>query len=423
MTLYWICAAALLAVALLFLLWPLLKTSTHAGGAKLAREKLDALQLLESLGTVAADEIAQRRAAISQELIAALDGGHVSAKPSYKTATVAGILVIASALILYERLGNPLGLDVAALRPLAQATQAPAGAAGSQSASPHDPQDMQKAITELRGKLSETRKDLEGWLLLARSYNSVQQFDDQLRATEVAYKLAPDSPEVLIEYAEALALGKYDRQLSGEPEKLLQAALKIDPNAQKAMWLTGIAAVQRGEPGKALEVWERLKTMLEPGSQVMASLEEQMGRARAQLEGTPAATNATVDGPSSSPAPIDAPAIGSVKVTVDISTELKSKLQPGDVLFVFARAESGPPMPLAIDRRAVGEFPVNLVLDDSKSMLPDMKLSLFDRIVVGARVSKSGNAIAQSGDFQTLSAPFSHAEKGEVSLTIDQLVP
>jgi cytochrome c-type biogenesis protein CcmH len=425
MSLFWILAAILIAGALFFVVLPLLGgTRSTRGSVREAQDKLDALKLLEGMGTLTAAQAQAQRESISAQLLQTVDGSTAgTAKGSYKTAAVLSLLLVVGAVGLYEAIGNPLALNSEALKALA----APNAAAGAED-SPHDPQDMEKAIAELRGKLSKTTSDVEGWLLLARSLNSVQRYDEQLDATTVAYELAPDSPEVLVEHAEALALGKFDRQLSGEPEKLLQAALKIEPNAQKAMWLTGIAAVQRGEPAKALEVWGRLKTLLEPGSNVLASLEEQMARAQAELAGAPAAPPAAdaptnTAAPTTTTAPAAAPSAATLEVTVSIDPALQAKVGPNDVLFVFARAENGPPMPLAIARQAAAGWPVTVTLNDENAMLPTMKLSLFDRIVVGARVSKSGNAMAQSGDFQILSAGFSHRDQASIALTINQIVP
>jgi cytochrome c-type biogenesis protein CcmH len=92
-------------------------------------------------------------------------------------------------------------------------------------------------------------------------------------------------------------------------------------------------------------------------------------------------------------------------------------------LFVFARAVSGPPMPLAIQRLKASQLPATVTLDDSMSMMPAMKLSKFPQVVVGARVSKSGNAMPQSGDLQTLSSPLDSHRNEPVALTIDQIVP
>ncbi|MCB1814845.1 MAG: c-type cytochrome biogenesis protein CcmI, partial [Candidatus Competibacteraceae bacterium] len=113
-----------------------------------------------------------------------------------------------------------------------------------------------------------------------------------------------------------------------------------------------------------------------------------------------------------------------VSVTVDIAPELQNRFQTNDTLFIYAKAASGPPMPLAAVRQPASGFPVKVVLDDSHAMMPSLKLSNFQQVVVGARISKGGDVRAQSGDLETLSAPLA-IDNGPVSiqLTVDQVVP
>jgi cytochrome c-type biogenesis protein CcmH len=110
-------------------------------------------------------------------------------------------------------------------------------------------------------------------------------------------------------------------------------------------------------------------------------------------------------------------------VEVALDPKLAGKLAPGDVLFIYAKAASGPPMPLAIQRMDATKLPVTVTLTDGMGMLPSMKLSQFPQVVIGARVSKSGNAMPQSGDLQVLSKPMAVTTTDPIKLTIDQVVP
>jgi cytochrome c-type biogenesis protein CcmI len=111
-----------------------------------------------------------------------------------------------------------------------------------------------------------------------------------------------------------------------------------------------------------------------------------------------------------------------VTVTVSIAPKLKAKVLPGDTLFVFAKAAQGPAMPLAIARLTAAELPASVTLTDAMSMMPDLTLSKFSQIILGARISKSGNATAHSGDFQALSAAVSNFRAEPIQLTIDRTV-
>jgi cytochrome c-type biogenesis protein CcmH len=111
-----------------------------------------------------------------------------------------------------------------------------------------------------------------------------------------------------------------------------------------------------------------------------------------------------------------------IVVKVSLDPKLKGKVLPSDTLFVFAKAADGPPMPLAIARLSAAQLPASVTLTDAMSMMPNLTLSKFPRIILGARISKSGNAIAQSGDFQTLSAAVSNSGTEPIQLTIDRRV-
>ena len=117
-----------------------------------------------------------------------------------------------------------------------------------------------------------------------------------------------------------------------------------------------------------------------------------------------------------------APGGARVAVRVSIVPELEGQVAAGDTLFVFARAAEGPRVPLAIVRKTAGELPLDVTLDDSMAMAPQMKLSAFSSVVIGARVSKSGNAMPQSGDLSGVSAVVSSSQTATVSVIIDQVV-
>jgi cytochrome c-type biogenesis protein CcmH len=240
---------------------------------------------------------------------------------------------------------------------------------------------------------------------------------------------------VLAEYAEALALANPQHKIAGEPRALLDKALKLDPQNQRGLWLSGIADSQEKNYAGAIATWNRLLPLLPKDSDVFASVKKQIAQAEALRDGRPpppddeVAANepatATAETTTASPASAagDASAGPHIAVTVSLDPKLKSKVDPNDVLFVFAKAVNGPPMPLAIARLTAAQLPASITLTDGMGMLPTMKLSQFPQVIVGARISKSGNAIAQSGDLQTLSAPIPNTRAEPLALTIDQVVP
>jgi cytochrome c-type biogenesis protein CcmH len=196
------------------------------------------------------------------------------------------------------------------------------------------------------------------------------------------------------------------RTLQGEPENILKRALAADPNNVKALVLAGTAAFDRNDRAGAVRYWERALSVLPAESdmaqRVRASIEEARGPAQVARAAKPAPAQ-------SSQAPRAAPAQGAASVSgvVSLDSRLAGKVAPDDTVFIFARAAEGPRMPLAILRKQGRDLPVQFTLDDSMAMAPQMKLSAFPRVVVGARVSKTANATASPGDLQGLSAPVS----------------
>jgi cytochrome c-type biogenesis protein CcmH len=235
--------------------------------------------------------------------------------------------------------------------------------------------------------------------------------------------------------------------------------MKADPNNQRGTWLLGVAEYQAGRYDAAIAKWNRLLELLPKDSTVTQSVKEQIARAEAERDGreppppamapssasasrgsTPSAPAAsaprsTASAANVSPAPASAAAAASgtptagaesgphLTVKVMLDPALTSKVAPGDTVFVYAKAASGPPMPLAIQRLRADQLPATVVLTDGMGMMPSMRLSQFPQVIIGARVSKSGNAIAQSGDLQTISKPLDVASTAPINLTIDQAVP
>jgi cytochrome c-type biogenesis protein CcmH len=312
------------------------------------------------------------------------------------TIAVAMLLPIA-AVLLYLYAGNPKALDPAALH-------APAD---------HGGQNMQQAIAGLAAKLQQNPNDAEGWGLLGRAYEAMERFSDARDALAHAHTLAPDDADVTVAYAEALALATESRRIAGEPRALIEGVLKKAPDNQRALWLLGVGDYQQGEYDTAIANWKHLIDVLPMDSDIVPSVQEQIARAEAARDGrdTEKPNNALADtGPH-------------LQVEVALDAKLEEKLSPNDVLFVYAKAANGPPMPLAIQRMPASKLPASVTLTDNMGMLPNMKLSQFPQVIVGARVSKSGNAIAQSGDLQAVSVPLSVSMKTPVKLTIDQVVP
>ena len=256
-------------------------------------------------------------------------------------------------------------------------------------------------VERLAARMKETPDNAEGWSMLARSYNIVGRFEEAAEAYARAVALIPNNAQLFADYADALAMAR-GRTLQGEPEKLIARALAIDPGNIKARALAGTVAFDKKDYAGAVAHWQHVAKSAPPESEmargVAASIAEAQALAAGGIGAAPAAAMAA------------APAV--VSGVVQLAPELASKIAPGDTVFIFARAAQGPKVPLAVLRKAAGDLPTKFTLDDSMAMTPNMKLSSFPRVIVGARISKSGNATPQPGDLQGASAAVPSSASG-----------
>ena len=267
-----------------------------------------------------------------------------------------------------------------------------------------------EAMTQkLADRLKQQPDDVKGWTMLGRSYAVMGRHADAVPAFKQALALKPDDPNLLADYADALAVVN-GRKLEGEPSKLIARALEIDPNNLKALSLAGTAAFLRKDFAGALRHWEKL-AQVAPDSDFARQIQGGIDEARRLAGGPAAGAQAQAQAPGTAAKPA-----ASVSGTVTLSKQLAGKAAPDDTVFVFARAAEGSRVPLAILRKQVKDLPLKFTLDDSMAMSPAAKLSGSPKVIVGARVSKSGGALAQPGDLQGLSAP---VDVGSIGLAIE----
>ncbi|MBN8728476.1 MAG: hypothetical protein J0H15_12345 [Xanthomonadales bacterium] len=411
MTLFLILAALMLIAALAFVLVPLLRGSR--GGTVTPTRQQRALDAAREAGVIDAAEYEAKRAALAAPGIAPAD----RARGTLTVVLALALLLPATALVLYRAVGTPAALD-----PANRVAAAPQGDQGAQ---------MEQAIKQLAARLKANPADAEGWALLGRAYQVTQRPGEALDAFRHAHQAAPDDVGVTIEYAQALAMADPNRSIDGEARSLLEGVIASDPTNQRALWLLGISDYQARRYDAAIARWNTLLPLLEQGSDVRASVERQIAEAEALRDGKapPAADaqpSATASATTEAPAPAAATATANaprLTIEVKLDPKLQSQLDPDATLFVFARAAEGPPMPLAIERMKASDLPATVILDDSKGMLPNLKLGMFPQVVVGARVSKSGNATPQSGDLEAASPPIATTRTEPVTLAIGHVVP
>jgi cytochrome c-type biogenesis protein CcmH len=273
------------------------------------------------------------------------------------------------------------------------------------------PISMQQALTELRTHLQQQPDDLQGWMLLAQTSSMLRQPGEARDAFDHALKLAPNNAEAMIGWAENDSMTRNDHRIEGRALELLKRAVQLHPDSQRGLWLLGISNFQRGEYREAAATWRLLQPQLEPGSNVAKAVAEQIAVADARAGGAPA-------GASSSAA---APQGAALQVQVALAPALKDKLAPGDALFVYARAENGPPMPLAVAKLDPARLPTTVTLTDAMAMTPAFKLSSVERVFVGARISHSGQPVAQPGDLEGDAGVVAVERKTPIKISIDKV--
>ncbi|MBC2761511.1 c-type cytochrome biogenesis protein CcmI [Thiobacillus sp.] len=306
------------------------------------------------------------------------------------------VLIPSVAVGMYLKLGTPLAIAPSDSAPRVAAAPANAQAQGG---SPHSTSfDAIRAMAEkLAARLKDNPDDGAGWAMLARSYNVLGRFAEASEAYSQAEKRLPPDAQLM--------------------------ALKSDPANLKALALMGTAAFDRKDYKGAIGYWEKVVRTAPVDSEFTQSLQASLDEARALAEGrTPPAALPSINSGAAEAAAPAAASGGQVSGQVKLAPTLAGKVSPADTLFIFARAESGPRMPLAILSLKAGDLPARFSLDDSSSMAPGMKLSAFPSVMVVARISKSGNATAQSGDLEGSVGPVKPGTQG-IQINVDKVIP
>ena len=382
MTLFWTIGAALAVVALALALRPLLfkprgkdlsRSETNLAIYRDQRRELDADL---AAGTLAPADFESARVELEsrllQDVVPSEGRPSVSPRGGSRALTVTLALAVPlCAAALYFAVGNPRSIE------------APT-------------QNLEAMVERLAAHLRESPDDAAGWKLLGRAYASMERFPEAADAYAKAAVRMPRDAQLLADLAEVLAMAR-GRRLEGEPEKLLARALEVEPENLKALALAGTAAFARRDYRAAVAHWEKMLPLVPAESEEGRSIRASVDEAKALASQRP------------------------LQGRVSISGKLKAQASADDTVFIFARAVEGPPMPLAVLRKQVRDLPFAFALDDSMAMAPGMKLSGHARVIVGARVSKSGDPAPQPGDLRGASAPVANDAQG-VSVVIDSVV-
>lgn len=394
----WLAAGLLLLIALAFLLIPVLRgrkaqaeEDRTALNVALYQERVAELQGQHASSALTAEQLQAGQDEAARELLDDTEGAAVERASSLGKALplIAALLVPVLGLGLYLHWGAS---DKVAL--VEQFAQAP------------------KSVEEMTARLEQAVKvqpdSAEAWYFLGRTYMAQSRPADAAKAFEKAVGLARE-PELLGQWAQALYFVG-NKQWSAQLQSLTDEALQRDPQEVTSLGLLGIAAFEGQRFKEAVSYWRRLIAVLPADDPSRDALQGGIDRALEQL----AAKGETMpDEPVSAAAATGA----QLKVRVELAAKLKDQVQPGDSVFIFAKASAGPPMPLAVKRLTVADLPVEVTLADSDAMMPQLKLSNFPQVQLMVRISRAGNATAGEWVARGQAVPSSSTELQQ--LTID----
>ncbi len=399
---FWIVATGLLLLAVLFLTVPILRqprtsesTDRQQQNIDIAREKKAQLDQASLSQAEYASALHDLETSLALDLQRSEQNNSQQQPGQWAVWLIVAVIPVLS-ISLYLKLGeyrvitNP-EIAKADIRPQAN----------------NQDMSIEAMLERLKQRLRENPEDAEGWFMMGRTLLSMQLIDQAVAAFQRTHDLVGDLPGVMFTLADALAM-QNNGIMTGEPEELVLRGLQLSPTDPTGLWLAGLAAEQRQDYKTAHAHWFSLLPLIEEDAESSA----EVNRLLAELEKRD---------PDIEPVAVVAKT-SSIVMTVDIDEALRAKTDPDDIVFVYATAMQGPPMPLAAKRLRVADLPAEVSLSDNDALAPDMKLSAFPQVTIGARISKSGNPVAQAGDlFAEIDSIDSGNPPADLSLVINRV--
>ncbi len=418
-TVFWTVLAFMALLSVAFVLPPMLRkkelprTDRAQANVAVFRQKLTELEAELAAGAIDEHQFESGKADYERQLLA--DAEQAPLEPLTPGNKLTALAIACAApmlsLWLYAILGAPNALHEANAAAQTRGSGAP-------SANPNLPP-LTEMVTRLEQRLKAEPGNSEGWMMLGKTYAVLGRLADALAAYQRGLDLAPKSPDLLIGKAE-IAARMNNNRFDPQSDLLLSQALLEDPNNRSGLWLAGVSAFQKGDGAAAVKHWERLTSAHVLEGEELESLKGYLAEARSME--SPSSPKADPQPSAAVPTAPDSAGGASITVKVSLAAAFHSQVEGREKVFIFARAAQGPKMPLAIATRTVEQLPLSVTLDDSMAMMPATRLSRFTEIVVGARISKTGDAIAAAGDLQGMSPPATFVTGQTFDLEIDSIV-
>ncbi len=401
---FWIGAGSILLIVLTRLLWISLRRhrSPVRTASVIYQTQREALALAAVNGEVPPAHLASLEHELARATLEDAAREHPAPTSAarwdrYGLSLLILVLLPAIALPVYLKFGNP--------NPPSAAAQA----------NHPDPAQM---VRELESRIEDAPNDPEPRLWLARVYMVSAQYDKAVQVFAALDKLVPEQPAILLQYADALAMA-HNGLIAGKAAELVQRALVLAPKDVTGLWLAGVAADQAGEGRQALDYLQRARALSITNEMSTTDLDALIAEVetRSGLKATPN------EDQGSKPVPAQPASGPQIAVAVTADPAATADLPASTLVFVLAKAINGPPLPLAVKRLTLGELPLTITLDDSLAMAPQFKLSTVTQVMVTARISPSGQPIAQPGDIEGTAGPLTVGVDNAVAITINRRVP
>ncbi|MEM7358733.1 MAG: c-type cytochrome biogenesis protein CcmI [Pseudomonadota bacterium] len=427
MTGFILLAALLTILVLAVLVWPLLKTGNTQSYARqaqnihFARERMEELDQQLANNSISKEDYEALKLEIESTLATDID--LVSEEPSPSatenrhSSTIVIILLCClipfAGLVLYQVTGTPAAVTLSAADPAtAQTAQDPQQLA-----------DIESMLASLEQRLEQQPNDIEGWAMLARSYQAMGRYTDAIKASQKRLQYGGENADAYAALADSSAM-LAGGALAGEPTTYVMKALSLNEAHPQALWLAGLAAAQSGDNEIARGYWNRLMPLLAGAPQQQQELQEIIQQSIDFDQQNESVADVLEQAPPSTAEPkaVESPAANALTVSVSLDPAVRELVEDADPVFVFARAYEGPPAPLAAKRFTVADLPLTTTLSDADAMMPQLKLSMFDQTMVVARVAKSGSPISQPGDIQSQEVPIMSESPKQVDLNISIVI-
>jgi cytochrome c-type biogenesis protein CcmH len=436
-TIFWALMVIMLLLAIGLLVYPLLKVRTRDSLAykesnlKINEDKIKELDADLAEGRIDQQFYRAARDELDKELLVDIPGESQDTAALHYTATarrhpavalMISVFLPATVMLVYLQLGMHAAGDDPVTLGQQQADQQQINKQEQELAS------VEKMAAELEAKLIDEGGTSKDWVLLGRAHKYMGRNELAAKAFAVALESDTENAQLMLEAAEVTALNN-GRVFTAEAVEMVRKAYSLEPDNANVLWFIGVVEYQQKNYRQAIDHLKKLLPLAGDEEDVLKSIVAVVAKSRTalieageempeleQLLGVPAMTEAVA------PEPVSAQS-DSIRVSISSGSQASDLFDENATVFVYAKALKGPKMPLAVQRLRLADLPATVVLDDSMAMMQGMQMSAFEQLEISARISRTGSAMAESGDYIGRQEITDKSKQAEISIVIDTVVP